>query len=218
MAANAARPVKLETLVLALQWALHVNVALPEGYSDGRRVNMRLSQLFSHPVSARIEVTPARRTSFASLRGIAQWPRNIATAFHKDCLNFGELVANSNGGKPYAKAITLIATSSVAPAQFRPQPSRSANGLLPRRDVRQLVPMMDKDQNGVVSKDEFMQFIGETFDRLDVNKTGTLAPRELQRTAIPRAAQPDLCTFSYRGAACPRRTHSTAAAKAESTR
>jgi hypothetical protein len=62
MAANAARPVKLETLVLALQWALH----LTRG-------------------------------------GIAHWPRDAATPFHKDCLNFGELVANSNRGKPYAK-------------------------------------------------------------------------------------------------------------------
>jgi hypothetical protein len=45
-------------------------------------------------------------------------------------------------------------------------------------------PMMDKDQNRVVSKDEFMQFIGQTFDRLEVNRTGTLAPRELQRTVM----------------------------------
>jgi hypothetical protein len=61
-----------------------------------------IPQLFSHHVSNRIEGTPAR-TPFASLRGIAQWPRDPAPAFHKDCFNFGELVANSNGGKPYAK-------------------------------------------------------------------------------------------------------------------
>jgi hypothetical protein len=42
------------------------------------------AQLFSHHVSVPIEGTPARRTPFASLRGIAQWPRDAATAFHKD--------------------------------------------------------------------------------------------------------------------------------------
>jgi Ca2+-binding EF-hand superfamily protein len=39
-------------------------------------------------------------------------------------------------------------------------------------DVRALVRMMDKDQNGAVSKDEFLQYMGEVYDRLDVNKSG----------------------------------------------
>jgi Ca2+-binding EF-hand superfamily protein len=53
------------------------------------------------------------------------------------------------------------------------------------KDVRQLMRMMDKDMNGVVSKEEFTQFMGQTFDRLDVNKSGTLEPRELRQLTRP---------------------------------
>jgi Ca2+-binding EF-hand superfamily protein len=51
------------------------------------------------------------------------------------------------------------------------------------REVRQLIRMMDKDMNGVVSKDEFIQFMSQEFDRLDVNKNGTLEPGELRPLA-----------------------------------
>jgi len=49
------------------------------------------------------------------------------------------------------------------------------------RDVHQLIRMMDKDMNGTVSKDEFMQFMSQTFDRLDVNRSGELEHQELHR-------------------------------------
>jgi Ca2+-binding EF-hand superfamily protein len=44
---------------------------------------------------------------------------------------------------------------------------------------------MDTDKNGTVSKDEFLQFISQTFDRLDVNKSGGLERNELRRMADP---------------------------------
>jgi len=47
-------------------------------------------------------------------------------------------------------------------------------------DVRALVRMMDKDQNGAVSKDEFLQYMGQVFDRLDVNANSQLEPEELR--------------------------------------
>jgi hypothetical protein len=53
------------------------------------------------------------------------------------------------------------------------------------RDVRTLVQMMDKDQDGTVSKDEFLQFMGKEFDRLDVNKTGKLEPTHLRPIRNP---------------------------------
>jgi Ca2+-binding EF-hand superfamily protein len=52
-------------------------------------------------------------------------------------------------------------------------------------DVRQLVRMMDTDKNGTVSKDEFMQFMSQTFDRLDVNTSGQLERDEMRRMADP---------------------------------
>jgi Ca2+-binding EF-hand superfamily protein len=53
------------------------------------------------------------------------------------------------------------------------------------RETRTLVQMMDKDKNGTVSKDEFMQFMGQEFDRLDVNKTGQLEAKHLRPIRNP---------------------------------
>jgi hypothetical protein len=50
-------------------------------------------------------------------------------------------------------------------------------------DVRALVRMMDKDQNGTVSKEEFLQYMGEVFDGLDVNRSGQLEPNEVRSLA-----------------------------------
>jgi Ca2+-binding EF-hand superfamily protein len=52
-------------------------------------------------------------------------------------------------------------------------------------DVRQLTRLMDRDKNGAVSKDEFLQYMSRTFDRLDVNKSGQLEPKELRQMTIP---------------------------------
>ena len=47
--------------------------------------------------------------------------------------------------------------------------------------VAELLRMMDQDQNGRVSKQEFMNFMSAEFDRLDVNRSGELEPNELSR-------------------------------------
>jgi hypothetical protein len=52
-------------------------------------------------------------------------------------------------------------------------------------DVRQLMQLMDKDNDGTVSKEEFMDFMSQTFDRLDVNHGGQLEREELRRLARP---------------------------------
>jgi Ca2+-binding EF-hand superfamily protein len=54
------------------------------------------------------------------------------------------------------------------------------------RDVQQLIRMMDADKNGTVSKDEFMNYMSQTFDRLDVNRNGQLEPNELRSMTTPR--------------------------------
>jgi Ca2+-binding EF-hand superfamily protein len=47
-------------------------------------------------------------------------------------------------------------------------------------DVRALVRMMDRDQNGTVSRDEFLQYMGQVFDRLDVDRSGQLEAAEVR--------------------------------------
>jgi Ca2+-binding EF-hand superfamily protein len=80
------------------------------------------------------------------------------------------------------KAIALIAASfvvgtiSTAALAVSKRTAATAD-----RDVRKLLRMMDSDGNGVVSKDEFMQYMGQAFDRLDVDKSGALEPGEVRR-------------------------------------
>jgi Ca2+-binding EF-hand superfamily protein len=84
------------------------------------------------------------------------------------------------------KSLALIATLFVVgtiSSQALAVSKRTA--ATAEKDVRQLMRMTDKDMNGVVSKDEFMQFMGQTFDRLDVNKSGTLEPGELRQMTRP---------------------------------
>ena len=47
------------------------------------------------------------------------------------------------------------------------------------RRVAELLRMMDQDQNGRVSKEEFMNFMSAEFDRLDRNKSGELESNEM---------------------------------------
>ena len=55
------------------------------------------------------------------------------------------------------------------------------------RDVQNLIRLMDQDKNGVVSKEEFMQFMGAEFDRIDVDKSGGLTRKSSRIPASTRA-------------------------------
>jgi hypothetical protein len=45
--------------------------------------------------------------------------------------------------------------------------------------VKELLLLMDRDKNGKVSRQEFMNFMSAEFDHLDVNKDGQLDVKEL---------------------------------------
>jgi hypothetical protein len=53
------------------------------------------------------------------------------------------------------------------------------------RMARRLMLMMDTDKNGAVSKDEFLEFMSQTFDRLDANKNNQLEREELRQLDDP---------------------------------
>jgi Ca2+-binding EF-hand superfamily protein len=59
--------------------------------------------------------------------------------------------------------------------------------------VLQLLRLMDKDKSGQVSRAEFMRFMEAEFNRLDVDHSGELTPRELSRSILrfyPSRANP----------------------------
>ena len=52
------------------------------------------------------------------------------------------------------------------------------------KEAKKLLLLMDKDQNGKVSKQEFMSFMEAEFERLDKNKDGELDVKELTQSKI----------------------------------
>jgi len=52
------------------------------------------------------------------------------------------------------------------------------------KKVEQLIRLIDKDRSGQVSKEEFLQFMGQEFDRIDADKNGSLTRTELSQSVI----------------------------------
>ena len=75
-------------------------------------------------------------------------------------------------------ALLLVTTLGVAFAQkdFRRQPDKNVMAI---ENVKQLLLVMDPDNRGKISKQEWMAFMEAEFDRLDSEKKG-----ELDQTAI----------------------------------
>jgi hypothetical protein len=78
----------------------------------------------------------------------------------------------------------VYATS--APAAQMPGP-QSPNVAAGESEAKKLLLLMDKDQNGKVSRKEYMDFMAAEFDRLDVNKDGELDVKELTQSQLVQA-------------------------------
>ena len=79
--------------------------------------------------------------------------------------------------------LALMATTSLA--QTTPAAQNKTSPLV-RADpeVKQLLLLMDKNQNGKISRDEFMSFMSAEFDRLDVDHNGELDLKELKALQV----------------------------------
>jgi hypothetical protein len=51
-------------------------------------------------------------------------------------------------------------------------------------EVKQLLLLMDTDQNGKISKQEWMKFMEAEFDRLDKDKSGDLDVKDLAQSKL----------------------------------
>ena len=64
-------------------------------------------------------------------------------------------------------------------AQKEATPKTQDNGAVGEAEVKQMLPLMDQDKDGKVSKQDFMKFMEAEFDRLDKEKEGKLDVKKL---------------------------------------
>jgi len=70
--------------------------------------------------------------------------------------------------------VALTLSACVAAPQNPPTPQQQGE-----YNAKQLLLLMDRDQNGKVSRAEFMSFMNAEFDQLDINHDGELDVNEL---------------------------------------
>ncbi len=79
--------------------------------------------------------------------------------------------------------IAIWGALATAPAQTKaaaPQPQDKL--ALAEGEVKQLLLLMDTDNNGKISKQEWMNFMEAEFERLDKDKSGELDVKELAQS------------------------------------
>jgi|HubBroStandDraft_2_1064218.scaffolds.fasta_scaffold492891_2 hypothetical protein len=81
----------------------------------------------------------------------------------------------------------LVVTGTMlgnAAAQKASVPKPQNKLLIGEDGIKQLLPLMNTDKNGMVSKQEFMRFMEAEFERLDKNKKGELNVKELTKSTL----------------------------------
>ena len=95
--------------------------------------------------------------------------------------------------KGYTKTILAVAllVGGVTAVQAQDAPStrvkrekKDRSVKAGEKEAKKLILLMDKDNNGNVSKQEFMAFMEAEFDRLDIDKNGTLNVAELTEARV----------------------------------
>ncbi|MGA3209910.1 MAG: hypothetical protein ABSD20_01305 [Terriglobales bacterium] len=79
---------------------------------------------------------------------------------------------------------TWAMLGAAAAAQKAAVPKPQDKLVLGEAEVKQLLLLMDTDQNGRISRQEWMNFMGAEFDRLDTGKIGELDVRELTQSKL----------------------------------
>jgi len=82
--------------------------------------------------------------------------------------------------------------AAVAEAQDAPSTpaKKEKNVVAGEKEAKKLLLLMDQDQNGKVSKAEFMAFMEREFERLDKDKNGELDVQELTQARVRTSGQP----------------------------
>jgi hypothetical protein len=93
----------------------------------------------------------------------------------------------------FVSAIAILLAASAMMCTAVPQKERVPQPVdthaLAEDEVKQLLLLMDTDRNGKISKQEWMKFMEEEFDRLDKDKKGELDVKELAQSKL-RSTRP----------------------------
>ena len=82
-------------------------------------------------------------------------------------------------------AILVLTGAFLANAQQKTSvPKPQDKMTMGEESIKQLLPLMDTDKNGMVSKQEFMKFMAAEFERLDKTRIGQLNVKELTRSNL----------------------------------
>lgn len=84
-------------------------------------------------------------------------------------------------GKTWKRLLLVTAFSAIGGLAANADEQREQNLKSGELTTVELLQLMDKDKDGKVSRQEFMDFMSAEFDRLDVNKDGKLDLNELQQ-------------------------------------
>jgi hypothetical protein len=76
---------------------------------------------------------------------------------------------------------TMLGTAAAQKASVPKPQNKLAMG---EDGVKQLLPLMNTDSKGMVSKQEFMKFMEAEFERLDKSKNGELNVKELTQSNL----------------------------------
>jgi Ca2+-binding EF-hand superfamily protein len=76
---------------------------------------------------------------------------------------------------------TMFGTAAAQKASVPKPQNKLAMG---EDGVKQLLPLMDSNKNGFVSKQEFMKYMEAEFERLDKSKKGELNVKELTQSNL----------------------------------
>lgn len=78
----------------------------------------------------------------------------------------------------------LVIVGTHVAAQSATIPKVHDNVAKGEPEVKQLLPLMDQDKQGKVSKEEFMKFMSAEFERLDRKNEGKLDVKELTQPPV----------------------------------
>jgi hypothetical protein len=85
---------------------------------------------------------------------------------------------------PVTTALFVTVGTTIA-AQMSAAPKAQDNVARGETEVKRVLPLMDQDKDGKVSKQDFMKFMEAEFDRLDKRNEGKLDVKELTKPPVP---------------------------------